>query len=252
MVAAIARREIAIASRSKLVRILFLFSILPAIVMGVVLVVRVLVREAAGMDLGWDPVFRVLQFQAVPVGLLALGLGTPSVARDRSEDVLYLYAVRPVLPWHYALGKMMAVAVPCLFLLFLPGLLIAVLRQGILGNEVGTTDSAWLMGKVLVVASFMSIGFSGLTVGSSAIVKRARWALLVTIGCLVVTAGIGGLIWGFDNNAMAADDAVERLLEALFEGGRDGLGVASVVSLTLYGLFGFLITMFRVRTEMTP
>ena len=252
VIAAIARRETAIASRRKLVRLFFLFSILPPLVMGVVLVVRVMVREVSGMDLGWDPVFRTLQAQAFPVGVLALGLGTPAVARDRAEDVLYLYAVRPVLPWHYAAGKLLTVALSTFLLLAVPGMLLAGLRIGILGEAAPVGESLLLVAKVFLASLLMGLGFSGLSVGASAAVKRARWALLLAIACFIFPEIVGLFVWGPNDHALTPDDAAMRVLESLFDGRGAALGLAGAAGLLVYGAIGYFTTLFRVRTEMTP
>jgi len=256
VVAALARRELAIASRQKLVRLFFLGSVVPPLVLGIILVVRVLIEKSVGTELGWDPVLQFLRIQAFPVGILALGLGTPSVSRDRAEDVLYLYAVRPVMPWHYAVGKMLAVAVPTFLLLMVPGLLIAVLRQGILGDEVRMQESLLLIAKVFVVSTFMAAAFSGISVGPSAAVKRARWALLLAIGLFIVPGGVGEILHHFLDlevgKVIGPDDALVSVMDALFSEGTLFRAVGGIVSLSLYGFLGFAVTMARVRTEMTP
>lgn len=252
VIRSIARRELGIASRRKLVRLLFLFSALPPLVMGVILVVRVMAERATGADLGWDPVLRFLFIQSMPVALLALGLGTPLVARDRSEDVLYLYAVRPVMPWHYTLGKLLAVALPTFGLLMVPGFLIAVLRQGVMPDKVGTGESVVLVAKVALSALFMAAGYAGVSVGPSAATKRARWALLIAAFFFVIPDNVIRAIWGMDAYAVGPAEAVQALLGALF--GDAGLlrGVLAAGVLSLYAGVGAMITMRAVRREMIP
>ena len=249
---AIARRELGIALRRKLVRLLFLGSALPPLVFGIVLVVRILAEQATNVDLGWDPVLRFLQVQAFPVALLALGLGTPLVARDRSEDVLYLYAVRPVSPWYYAGGKMLAVALPTSMLLFLPGVLIAVLRQGLLPEQVGTVESLVLVGKVAVAAFLLAGAYAGVSVGPSAATKRARWALLIAFLFFWIPDTIAQIIWRGDAYPLGPGNAAEELLEALFEGQSVLRGWICVIVLSVYAAVGAWVTTRKVRGEMTP
>ncbi len=252
VIRSIARRELGIASRRKLVRLLFLFSALPPLVMGVILVVRVMAESATGTDLGWDPVLRFLFIQAMPVALLALGLGTPLVARDRSEDVLYLYAVRPVMPWHYTLGKMLAVALPTFGLLVVPGFLIAVLRQGVMPDKVGTGESMILVAKVVVAGLFMAAGYAGVSVGPSAGTKRARWALLIAAFFFVIPDNVFRAIWGSDAYAVGPAEAAQALLGFFF--GDSGLlrGALAALALSLYAAAGAMVTMRAVRREMIP
>jgi len=180
VVAAIARREIAIALRRRLVKLLFLVNLVPPLVMGIILVVNTMIRQA-GFDLGWDPLLRLMQIQAGPVLLLALGIGTPLVARDRSEDVLFLYATRPVTPWSYTLGKMIAVALPAVALLVVPGVMIAILRQGLM-DDFGLADSFVLIGKVVVAAALMAWVRVRLKPAGSFLIYIAGWC---STGCLL-------------------------------------------------------------------
>lgn len=252
VIRAIARREVGIASRGRFVRLFFLGSLLPPLVMGIILVVRVMAKKAVGVDLGWDPVLRMLMIQAMPVFLLALGLGTPLVARDRAEDVLYLYAVRPVLPWHYTWGKMLAVAIPTFLLMFLPGILLAVLRQGVMGDAIRTADSALLVGKVGLAALFIAIGYAGATVGPSAAMRRSRWALLLALVLFVVPDAIVEGIWQDDGYSAGPASGAVELLRALF-GERDAsYGLVGAAVLAVYGALGALLTLRAVRKEMIP
>jgi len=250
----IARRELGIASRRKIVRLLFLASFIPPLVMAGVLIARVLAKQVTGTDLGWDPVLWLLRIQSGPVALICLGLGTPSVARDRAEDVLYLYAVRPVSPWTYTAGKMLAVALPACLLLLAPSLLLAVVRQGIMDSVVSTGDSLLLAGRAAVVSVFMAFGFAGVCVGPSAITRRARWALLISLLVFGMFNGLEPLKlrFGMDAPALAPANASLDLMRALFESGGFRVGVTGALALSVYGVLGALITRARVREEMIP
>jgi len=250
VITAIARREITIALRRRLVKLLFLISLVPPLVMAVILIVNMALRQT-GFNLDWDPLLRLFQIQAGPVLLLALGIGTPLVARDRREDVLFLYATRPVTPWSYTLGKMMAVAFPAVALLVVPGILVAILRQGLM-EEFGLIDSLVLLGKVLVASTFMAWGYSGVTVGSSAATKKARWALFVAFLCFAIPSAASKVIWGSDGYALDAGQAVEDLLAALFDRDFARYGVVGAFTLAAWGGLGAFVTAARVRREMTP
>ena len=256
VIATIARREVAMAARRRIVRVFFTMSLLPPIVFGTVLVVRVIVEQNFGMDIGFDPVMLMLFIQLGPVSLLALSLGIPIVSRDRAEEVMYLYAVRPVFPVHYAAGKMLAVAVPTFLLLAVPGLLITVLRQGILGDAVKTTESILLAGKVLLSGVLAALVWSGLFVGASAAVKRARWALLLSFGVLVAADAVGGIlafVGGVSEaRVVSPDDALIAVMQFLFGDGGTLVAILGMVSILAYAALGLAVVMLRVRTEMTP
>lgn len=252
IVGAIARREIGLASRRKLVRLLFLFSILPPTVLTVIVVVRIFVEQITTTDLGFDPLLQFIQFQSLPVALLAFGLGTPLVAQDRAEDVLFLYATRPVQPWHYALGKTLAVALPCFALLLFPGLLIAILRLGIT-RELDAGDALLMVLKIGYAGLLVAWGFAGLTVGPSAMTKRARWAQLLSLALFLIPGAVVGTlarVTGWDLPPVGAGAAINEILDALFGNGH--WGVASSLVLLTYGTIGYVVTTLRVKREMIP
>ena len=250
IVRAIAGREIAIASKRKLVRLLFLGSLIPPLVLGVFLVVKTLV-EGAGFPLPWDPLARFIEVQLGPVLLLALAVGTPSVARDRGEDVLFLYATRPVTPWSYTWGKMLAVAAPCVGLLLLPGVLIAALRLGLL-TDVGVGEAADLLLRVALVAVFMAIAYAGLCVGASAAAKKARWALVTAFSAIMIPSLVASFVWRRDQYPLDAANAAATLAERLFAEPWDSHGTVALLVLLAWAALGSLVTATTVRREMRP
>jgi ABC-type transport system involved in multi-copper enzyme maturation permease subunit len=254
VVAAIARREITMALRRKLVKLLFLFNLLPPLVMAIILVVNTIIKGAGLENLEWDPLAKLLEIQAGPVLLLALGIGTPLVARDRSEDVLFLYATRPVTPWSYTIGKMLAVAVPAVLLLVVPTILVAILRMGLMA-DFGAADSLALVGKVVIISILLACGYSGVSVGPSAATKKARWALLLALLCFMIPPAISGLAAHLMNHDMYALDpatAGEVIIQALFADESMYRGILAGLCLLVWGMLGSLVTAARVRREMIP
>lgn len=254
VVTAIAHREIRMAMRRRLVKLLFLGNLIPPLVMAVILIANVLARGIGVGNLGWDPLVRLLQIQTGPVLLLALGIGAPLVARDRSEDVLFLYATRPVTPWSYTLGKMLAVAVPAVALLIIPGILMAILRAGLM-DDFGLLDSVTMTARVGAAALLMAAGFTGISVGPSAATKKARWALLLALLCFIVPSAVSETIqylWGGAAYPLDPGSALDEVIAALFEGDAAGYGVAGALCLVTWGVLGALVTSARVRREMIP
>lgn len=254
VITAIARREFTMAMRRRLVKLLFLGNLLPPLIMAIILIANVLARGIGADSFSWDPLVQLLQIQTGPVLLLALGIGTPLIARDRSEDVLFLYATRPVTPWSYTLGKMLAVAVPAAALLLFPGILIAILRDGLM-DDFGLLDSITLIAKVMIAAVLMAIGFTGVSVGPSAATKKARWALLLAFMCFAIPNAASEIIqyfWDGGRYLMDPGTAVDEVIEALFEGSAAGYGVAAAICLVVWGILGVLVTSTRVRREMIP
>lgn len=251
VVAAIARREVTMALRRRLVKLLFLANLVPPIVMSLILIVNLFIRQSGLGDLGWDPLTRLLEIQAGPVLLLALGIGTPLVARDRSEDVLFLYATRPVTPWSYTFGKMIAVAVPAAALLVVPGILIAILRQGLM-EEFGLVDSVVLVAKVSLAAVLMAWGYSGISVGPSAATKKARWALFLAFLCIAIPKAASETIWQGDGYALGPQEGGRAMINMLFGHEEIRYGILGGVVLIVWGALGALVTSARVRREMTP
>ncbi len=251
VVVAIARREISMALRSRLVKLLFLGNLIPPLGMAVALIASIAAKGIGVENLGWDPLVRLLQIQVGPVLLLALGIGTPLVARDRSEDVLFLYATRPVTPWSYTIGKMLAVAIPAVGLLVLPGILIAILRAGLM-TDFGLLESLTLVGKVMVAGILMACGYAGVSIGPSAATKKTRWALLLAFMCFLIPGIISGLIWRADAYGLDPGTAVDHVIAALFNERDISYGIVGAVTLVVWGLIGAVGAAARVRREMTP
>ncbi len=249
-VAAIARREIGLAWRRKLPKLLFLISLVPPIVLIVILLVRLFAEQTTGLKLGWDPILRFLLIQSGPVALLALSLGTPLVARDRAEDVLFLYAVRPVLPWHYALGKLLAVALPAAALMLLPGVMIAGLRLTVTG-DLNFTQASILVAKLAVAASLVSCAYAGIAVGASAGAKKARMALFFAVMVFVLPDALVKMARDFEL-PIGPHSAIERLITDLFKDRYGWETVAAAAALSAYAAAGFVITTLRVKREMIP
>jgi hypothetical protein len=249
VVSAITGRELRLASKRSLVRVLFVLSLVPVIVFALILIIGVATEATFGAELRWDPVERFLAVQTFPVLLLALGLGTPIVASDRAEDVLFLYATRPVRPGDYALGKLLAVAGPCMALLFVPGTVMAGLRLGIL-THVGPTDTLLVVGKVALASLAIGCGYAGLTVGASALTHRTRWALLGALSVLIfpdTAAGVARLHF-----AIGPMQAVTDVLKALFAAGTTRSGIWGAALLVGLGAAGTALLLWRARREMTP
>jgi ABC-type transport system involved in multi-copper enzyme maturation permease subunit len=251
VVVAIARREIMMAMRRRLVKLLFLGNLLPPFVMATILVVGMIARGFGLEDLGWDPLVKLLQVQTGPVLLLALGIGTPLVARDRSEEVLFLYATRPVTPWSYTMGKMLAVAFPAVALLVVPGILIAILRAGMM-EGFGFVDSVTLIGKILAAAVLMAWAYSGVTIGPSAATKKARWALLLAFLCFAIPKAVADIIWRSNAWALSPGQGVDQVIAAFFEEEGAGHGAVAGLCLLVWGALGAVTTAARVRREMIP
>lgn len=248
---AIARRELGIGARRRLVRMLFLASLIPPLILAGVLIARVMMKEMIGQDLGFDPLAWLLRIQVYPVALLALSLGTPAVARDRQEEVLYLYAVRPVTPSTYALGKYLAVAAPTVLLLWVPAVLIVGLRAGILGSMVPATETLLLLAKGSVASLAIGLGFAGVCLGPSALMRRSRWALLLALVLFGLIEPFK-IFRGVDGIAIGPSGAAFDLLNVMFGDAELLLAFTGASALLLYGLAGFLLTRARVRREMIP
>jgi ABC-type transport system involved in multi-copper enzyme maturation permease subunit len=251
VVRVLARREIALGLKRKLLKLLFLLSLLPPLIMTIVVIARIVAEQTTGFDLGWDPLLRVLHFQTLPVTLLALGLGTPSVARDRAEDVLFLYATRPLQPWHYAMGKLLAVAIPTTALMFLPGLLIFLLRFSVTA-EIGLGEAVLMTVKHLLASTAFGWGLGGICIGASTIVRKGRWALLLAFMALTLPDILAAIAWlGNAPLPFGLGSLVKDLLESFFAGGRVS-PLWCLAMLIAWGGLGFWLTLSRVRREMIP
>ncbi|MDZ4804485.1 MAG: hypothetical protein SGI90_06465 [Candidatus Eisenbacteria bacterium] len=252
VISTIAQREFRIAMRRKFLRVILVMGFLPPIGAAVVLIVRLLLRQMQGTDVGWDPLPFLLQFQTIPVFLAALGLGTPAVSRDRAEDVLYLYAVRPVSPTLYAAGKMLAVFLPVFIVLFMPIVMVIAVRQGILGSEAAPLDSLADLGKAALLTLGAAAALAGATVGPSAATKRGRWALLLSLAVMTLPDTVLKVFGKGDDWAIGPINVARLLVDTMF---KDPVWLPSLGHLAIlfaWGISGFLLTRWRVAREMIP
>jgi hypothetical protein len=147
---------------------------------------------------------------------------------------------------------MLAVAVPALALLLLPSLLMAILHFGLL-EGFGLLDALELTAKSALAAVLLAAGYAGVTVGSSAAVKKARWALLLTFACFLIPSGAAELILRHSHvYSLAAGTASEDLIATLFDEESLRYGVVAGIVLVAWGILGLLVTSKRVRREMIP
>lgn len=252
VISTIAQREFRIAMRRKFLRVILVMGFLPPIGAAVVLIVRLLLRQMQGTDVGWDPLPFLLQFQTIPVFLAALGLGTPAVSRDRAEDVLYLYAVRPVSPTLYAAGKMLAVFLPAFIVLFMPTVMIIAVRQGILGSEAAPLDSLADLGKAALLTLGAAAALAGATVGPSAATKRGRWALLLSLAVMTLPDTVLKVFGKGDDWAIGPINVARLLVETMFKDPAWLPSLGHLAILFAWGIAGFLLTRWRVAREMIP
>ncbi len=252
VISTIAQREFRIAMRRKFLRLILAMGFLPPIGAAVVLIIRLMIRQMQGTDIGWDPLPFLLQFQTIPVFLAALGLGTPAVSRDRAEDVLYLYAVRPVSPTLYAAGKMLAVFIPTFIVLFMPAALVLGVRQGILGSEAAPMTTLADLGKAAILTLGVAAALAGATVGPSAATKRGRWALLLSLALMSLPDIILKVFGQGDNWAIGPINVARLLVDTLFKEPALLPSLHHLAILFAWGGAGFLLTRWRVAKEMIP
>ena len=245
----IVARELRLAAQRRGVKLLFLASLAPIAIFAMILVFRVVGQQALGQDLGWDPVEEFIAAQVFPVMLLTLGLGTPIIANDRNEDVLFLYATRPVGPWDYVLGKALSVMLPSFLLLFLPALVMDLLRLGIL-PQVGLLDFAQTLAWALLFALLAAWSLSGVALIGSALTQRSRWALLLAIALLVVPEILNSALE--IPLALGPSMGINTLLETLFGQAATARGIWAGAVLLVYGAMGLLLPLRQVREEMRP
>lgn len=251
VVRAIAVRQLRIAWRTRMVKIALALSLIPVLVDGVSIFVRVTTEETFGVSVPWDALVQFLQAQTAMLSLVAIAIGVPAVARDRSEDVLFLYATRPVRPWHYTAGKVLSTAVPATLLLLVPGLLLGLLRWTLLPGF-GAAEIAVFTLRISLASVFIGAGVAGLCVGLGAAVKSTRWGYFLAVaGLFIIDSMIGGATLGraVPFGPYAAGD---RLIAAVFESGRLGEVLWAVSVLTIWFALGTLGTAGRVRKEMVP
>jgi hypothetical protein len=136
--------------------------------------------------------------------------------------------------------------------MFLPGLLISILQIGVTA-EAGVGEALTLAAKHALVSLAIGWAYAGVSVGSSAAVKKARWALLIALLLFTGPEALAELAWGEDAYPFSPANALKEFMELLLGGsehiaeGLFGLGI-----LIFYGCIGMYVITQRVRKEMIP
>jgi hypothetical protein len=76
--------------------------------------------------------------------------------------------------------------------------------------------------------------------------------LLLALAVVILPDVVGSILGGPGDSALAPNHATMRIMELLFAEGDRIVGVAGMASLSVYALLGFLVIVFRVRSEMIP
>jgi hypothetical protein len=134
-------------------------------------------------------------------------------------------------------------------LLLVPALLMAGLRMGIL-PAVGTQDTLLVTGKAALVSLAVGVGYAGTTVGASALTSRTRWALLLSLGLIIVPDIVRSMA-GFDI-ALGPTRATTLLIDWLFGAAPRVHGAAAAGLLLLAFALGSGVLVWRARREMIP
>jgi ABC-type transport system involved in multi-copper enzyme maturation permease subunit len=251
VVAAIARRELRLAWRRKVVRWLFLVSVALVLVFTTIVGIQVWGQQLGMVGLAYDPVAGFLSAQAQFLAFLAIALGLPAVATDRAEESLFLYATRPVAPWTYTAGKVLAVAIPSALLLAFPGALIAVVRLSLV-EAVGFVDSAILCAKVVTAGLMSGAAMACVTVGVSSLFKQQRWGFLAVLLLITVPDGLAEGMFGRAAMPLGPVAASRALVDAWFGSLDASRGLWAAAVLLAWTVAGWTVTVARVRKEMVP
>jgi ABC-2 type transport system permease protein len=143
-----------------------------------------------------DNFFQALQFQLALhfLFILALTVGSGSIAADNRANALLVYLSKPITKGDYLLGKWMSIFLVLFVVAFVPALvlylycLLSFLGQGFLKNE------PWLLLQILGAAMVPGAIHASLLIGFSAWSKTPRLAGAAYAGVYFVGNILAGLI----------------------------------------------------------
>lgn len=185
--------------------------------------------------------------------VIALMLGSASIANDNRANALLLYLSKPMNKREYILGKWLGVFIPLYLIVLVPA--VAFYCYCYLSyNQYGfAANNPWLLPKLFILALVPSVLYASLTIGISSLFNQANFAG----GTL---AGLYFLPWFFTKIIQVArfttirdmGDSVGDLsrLNMLFHASIDGVQIA--MAKILLGTSGSPAGIFPFNTRVNP
>jgi hypothetical protein len=125
---------------------------------------------------------------------LATLVGAGEVAEDVRTGAVVFYLGRPVSRWDYCLGKVLAVSLPIVLVTFVPTLLLFTMQALFEGTWRWFADHARVVPASLGLTLVLCLFTSGLVLGTSALVRRRRWASVAIAAVYLVLVAVAGIV----------------------------------------------------------
>ncbi|HEX2021437.1 MAG TPA: hypothetical protein VHH36_01895 [Candidatus Thermoplasmatota archaeon] len=193
----IARGNLSVSLASRWVKVVLVASLVPGIVLaGVTYFILPLSRATIAVAMGFETIF---------VFLVATLVGARLVSEDRRQGAFLVHFSRPVRRRDYIGGKVAAIAIPLLFVTFVP-LMIPVLVEATTSAETVAERAAREAGVSYERSIVQAGGDTSLRPVSpaAAAFALAQWSLIASLGTAGIVLGLSalalrartaGLIW---------------------------------------------------------
>jgi ABC-2 type transport system permease protein len=186
--------------------------------------------------------FDTLSNQQVMLLVMALIVGSGSIAADNRTNALQVYLAKPITKLDYLVGKWAGVFLTLFAVTVVPGLflylycLLSFLSDGFLKNE------PWLIGRMILAAAVPATIHASLICGCSAWSRTPRMAGAVYAALFFASSIISGIAWGVRHHGNPGEGILLRHLSIE--------GVINGLTQNIYGVTQHVPTFHRRSMEL--
>ena len=168
--------------------------------------------------------FQITPLQGLLVFIVALNVGSGSIAADNGANALLVYLSKPLTKGDYLLGKWMGVFLLIAGTLLIPNLLLYIFCLLMFFKDGFLSDEPLLIGRVLLACCVPGVLYASLFIGASAWSKTGRAAGGFMAALYFLSAILSGVLFGiFTMRTRDPSDAQLLLQNASIQGIIGGL-----------------------------
>jgi ABC-2 type transport system permease protein len=243
--------------------VLALLCMLPYLVQGITLLTN-MDRTLQALTGNNAPVSRYAQafFQAFSgqqflLFILALLVGSSSIAADNRANALLVYLSKPVTKNDYLIGKWMGVLLPLFAVAFFPALLLYLFCLVSYTSEGFLKDDPWLIGRIALACASAGAIHASLLLGCSSWSKTPRMAGAIYASVYLISGIITGIVGTITTVVSATQGHHEQAARGILISHLSIGGVITGLAQNIYHLTERSIRIDRramqpVRLELAP
>ena len=246
----IAETELKRLLREKWVRRLLIMAWLPVVGFAVYIYFGLVVKAITGFEvLTGNTTMMFFRYEVWFVAIMMAAFGSGMICRDLSSKALTLYFTRPLNVDQYLWGKLTAIAIPCLGVTLLPGMLLVIVQYS-LSQHVSALDMVDMTWRVAACSALVTFLYCAAILLLSSLIRTSRFVGLIWLGLFVFMEIARALLVRFLGDTPLLDVIS---LRRLFEGTAEALltgnaeRVPAVIAVVLLSVFVFVALRLRLQ-----